>query len=91
MDRLEYLLGKLSQECSELAQAASKAQEFGLDSYHPDTGKTNIEAIREEYNDIFAVVRLLSNEFEPINIDINRVIAKENRVNNIQQYLRNQS
>lgn len=61
MNYNEYLLTKLAEECSELAQIASKMNVFGVDSYDPkDEQKiTNEEHMNIEYNDIIAVMEML--------------------------------
>lgn len=66
----EYLLIKLAEECSELAQVASKMNVFGVESYDPaDPSKTtNEEHMNIEFNDILAVVDMLK-ESMLLNID----------------------
>ena len=36
MNKQEYLLTCLSEECAEIQQAVSKALRFGLDNYNPN-------------------------------------------------------
>ncbi len=57
MTYTQYLLCKLAEEASELAQAAMKAQQFGLQDTHQ--GETNEQRIRSELIDIKAVESLL--------------------------------
>ncbi len=63
MNRQQYLLGKLAEECSELAQAALKAQQFGLDSVNPYTLKTNREELESELMDVGGICHMLGEEF----------------------------
>lgn len=67
----EYLLTKLSEECAELAQAASKLNLFGIYSYNPfDPLKvTNQDNLKNEFNDVLATIDML---MESMNIDITR-------------------
>jgi len=58
MNAQEHLLTKLAEECSEVAQNATKALCFGLDDKYGDR-PTNRERIVEELNDLFAVVDML--------------------------------
>lgn len=60
MNRQEYLLGKLAEESVEVGKEALKAQQFGLDSYHPDDPATsNRDRIAAELNDLLAVALML--------------------------------
>lgn len=60
MNKQEYLLTVLSEECSEIIKDVAKAQRFGLNDVNPTTGKTNKEAIQAEVNDAFGTLFLLS-------------------------------
>lgn len=59
MDALTYLLCKAAEEAAEVAHALLKAQFFGLNDFHPKKGKTNIECIIDELNDLNAVIGML--------------------------------
>lgn len=61
MNREEYLLDCLSEECSELAQVASKSIRFGLDNKVPNSEeeKTNTDDLITEYLQIIAVIEML--------------------------------
>jgi len=61
LNRKEYLLTKLIEECVEVAKEASKALTFGLDDKHKDH-KSNIEKINDEWNDLMAIRRMLMGE-----------------------------
>lgn len=56
----QLLLCKLAEEATEIAKDALKAQQFGLNSYHPETNLTNIEYITNELNDLFAILEMLN-------------------------------
>lgn len=62
MTRTQFLLCKLAEEASEIAQIALKAQQFGLDEVMPGQPLTNAERTYEELDDLFAIVGLLMNE-----------------------------
>lgn len=55
----QYLLTCLAEECAELAQAASKANRFGMDDLWPGKPSTNRQDIELEFNDIVAVMELI--------------------------------
>lgn len=48
------ILGKLAEECGELAARASRCIVQGLDELDPDTGRTNREELRREIADVEA-------------------------------------
>ena len=62
MNKKEYLLTCLSEECAEIQQAVSKALRFGLDNYDPKDSFINEAAIRWELNDLQAVKEMLVEE-----------------------------
>ena len=60
MNFKEYLLGKIAEESCEVGKEALKAQQWGLDSWHPDEpNKTNRDRLVAEVNDLLAVVLML--------------------------------
>lgn len=63
MNRLQLLLAKLSEEGSEIAQIALKAQQFGLHEICPDQPLTNAERTHRELDDLMAAVEMLNKEF----------------------------
>lgn len=63
MNRLQLLLLKLNEECTEIAKVCSKAMQFGLLSIDPNTQKTNKELLHEELNDLNGVVKLLNDNY----------------------------
>lgn len=63
MNRLEYLLTCLSEECAELALAAAKSARFGLRNHHPDSTEANSESLTREASHVLAVMRSLHAEF----------------------------
>jgi NTP pyrophosphatase (non-canonical NTP hydrolase) len=61
MNRLQYLLTKLAEEASEVAQMSLKTQQFGLDEVYID--KSNRVRLHEELDDLLTVINLLNTEF----------------------------
>ena len=59
MDLLSYLLSKLSEEASELSQAACKAQQNGLDSFNPKEKDTGENIITKEANDVLGIMSMI--------------------------------
>jgi|TARA_A100001391_G_C5082480_1_gene280248 NTP pyrophosphatase (non-canonical NTP hydrolase) len=62
MNRREYLLTCLAEECTEVGQRVSKALRFGLGEIQPGQPFTNAERIAEEMGDLCDVYRILVNE-----------------------------
>jgi len=59
LTREQHLLLKLSEECTEVGKVVHKAVLFGLDDGYPGTDRTNLDDLRHELNDLFAVVEML--------------------------------
>lgn len=64
MDRRQYLLLKLAEECVEVAHRCSKQMQFGKDEIQPGQSETNAERLRSEFNDLVAVAEMLIQEGE---------------------------
>jgi hypothetical protein len=62
MNRLQYLLTKLAEEASEVAQIALKTQQFGVFEVCPGLGCTNLQRINFEYNDLISIAELINKE-----------------------------
>lgn len=76
MNKTQYLLSKIAEEASEVAQVALKAQQFGLDNYNPfdEEMETNAHKLFKEYTDLTCVLHLLeqsteNNYFDTIDAD----------------------
>ena len=86
MNTREYLLIKLAEECSEVAQACSKALLFGLDDVYEGV-ETNLHKILREFKEAETVLSmlgtvvntskiLLSDEFQAIDIEKRKKVIK---------------
>lgn len=62
MNRTEYLLTQLADECIEVAQRCHKALHFGLTETQPGQDKTNAQRIEQELQDFYGVVDMLDDE-----------------------------
>lgn len=60
MNKREYLLVKLAEECGEVIQAVSKILIFGAEDEYK--GHTNRERLAAEINDLIAVATMLDEE-----------------------------
>jgi NTP pyrophosphatase (non-canonical NTP hydrolase) len=65
---------KLIEECSEIIHALCKANRFGLDDHHPETGITNRDQINSEIDDLLIAVENFRGwgKSVPIGTDIKR-------------------
>lgn len=59
MNKIEYMVGIVGEEATEVTKACHKANRFGLDDTDPATGLTNRQTIVAELNDLEGAVRLL--------------------------------
>ncbi len=62
MNKTEYLLICLMEECAEIQQIASKCLRFGLGNHHPDGMKCNDAELQRELTDLDAIRFLLIQE-----------------------------
>lgn len=90
MNRLQYLLTKLAEEATEVAQIALKSQQFGLDERKENdaTQPTNKERIHAEINDLLGVIDMLNSEYgfnyNPNTID--NLYARANKITKVDKY-----
>ena len=81
MNKLQLLLGKLTEECCEVGQSALKTSQFGLDGTIPGTNLTNRDRLNAELNDVIAVIEMLNEEFQlQYSYDINEIRAKKEKI-----------
>ena len=62
MTRLQFLLAKLAEEATEVAQIALKTQQFGAQEKCLGQPLTNFERTHCELNDFMAIVEMLNEE-----------------------------
>ena len=62
MNKEQYLLIKLSEECSEVSQITSKSLRFGIGNIRPDSVYTNSQKITQELADVMAAAMYLEEE-----------------------------
>lgn len=85
MNRLQYLLGKLAEESSEISQISLKTSYFGMDAVYES--ETNVQLIHNELNDLNGIIRMLNDEFNfSYTIDESKIKAKIKNVNNCYNY-----
>lgn len=59
MNKKEYLLTAVGEECSEVHQRCSKALRFGMSEVQPEQALTNEIRILREFNDLLATMEML--------------------------------
>lgn len=57
-ERRNAVIGKLSEESSELAGRCARAMIQGLDALDPDTGRSNLAHLQDEIADVQAMTQL---------------------------------
>jgi hypothetical protein len=89
VNREQFLLVKLAEECAEVAQRAIKQIQFGKLEVQTGQQLTNAERLKQELIDLRNIVRLLQFYKEVPEIteveEINALIAKRNK---LQKYLK---
>ena len=61
MSLRQFYLTKLAEECQEVAQRALKSMQFGADEIQKGQQKTNAQRLRDEVQDLLAVIALVEN------------------------------
>ena len=86
---LDHLLSTLAEECAEVIQRITKAQRWGLSEVQPGQSLNNAERIRQELNDVRAVVEMLY-EWHGVNLlhDNEQIRAKREKVLHFMKYAR---
>ena len=62
MNKVEYLFALVSEECSEIAQAANKCVRFT--PHHAHYEQSNLERLQVELTDLMTVLQMLSEELK---------------------------
>lgn len=73
----------LSEECSEIAQRATKAIRFGMDDSEPGQDKNNLTRLVEEIHDLIAVLKMLG-----IGISVWNETMISNKIEKVEHYLK---
>lgn len=85
MTHEQFLLMKLAEEASEIAQIALKTAQFGMTEKHPDLPLNNKERIHLELNDLLAIVDEL-NSWSQFGFKEDYA-AKVNKIEKLNKYL----
>ena len=90
IDKIQYLLAKASEESGEIVQIASKNICFGVNEVYPKIGRANAVRLKEEFNDLVAVMEMLHDEgiFEGDLIDSALIEQKKAKVEKFMEYSR---
>ena len=83
MTRLEQLMVILIEECAEVQQATTKALRFGLYETHNGLA-INVLRLREEVNDLLAVLEML--EADGIYLSADSILIQEKK-DKVEKYL----
>jgi NTP pyrophosphatase (non-canonical NTP hydrolase) len=88
MNREQYLLTKLMEECAEVTQVCSKALVFGLDDYYKTEYPSNRIKIQKELEDLMGVMFMLVKDKTIAPLEQDGIDAKEAKVEKYMQYSR---
>ena len=64
LNKLEYILVQIQEECAEVSQRAAKAVRFGVYEKQPGQEKTNLERLEEEAIDLLTMLSMLDDELK---------------------------
>lgn len=90
INRQQALLIKLSEECTELSQRASKSIRFGLSEVEPGQDKDNLTRLADEFFDVITVVEILLTEHpelrEKFSVSSDTFPSKKSRLDKYMKY-----
>lgn len=86
MNKRQYLLTCLAEECAEVIQCASKINRFGLDDKQPNQEIDNKTRLTDESNDLVAIFDLLFEEEIIGAFDDVKIQAKKDKVEKYMKY-----
>jgi hypothetical protein len=87
MNRREYLLICLMEECNELSQAAAKCLRFGVDNTHPVFKTHNTDKMFSEWMDVEAVTDLLAEEMGITITHAEADAQKRKKIKKVEKYI----
>lgn len=88
MNKQQYLLVKLMEECAEVQQACSKALIFGLDDQWKNE-HSNSQKLTQEMGDLMGVWNMLLVQEADVEIGgytMEMLLAKQEKINEFMQY-----
>ena len=81
LDKEQFFMAKIAEECMEVAQRALKLSQFGIDEVQSGQDKTNGERLSDELDDLIGVLTAANNAdvftYEP---NTTAVIAKRDKL-----------
>jgi hypothetical protein len=80
MNRAEYMLTLLMEECAEVSQRASKCLRFGMKDTQPDHELNNTSRLLHEVIDVLTILEMMTEEGllpEPENVDVRGLSAEK--------------
>lgn len=87
MNQLQYLLTKLAEEGSEVAQIALKTQQFGPEEVMPGQPLNNFQRCHQELDDLWAMVEMLNDQYQfDYTPNRDRIEAKKAKVRKYRGY-----
>jgi len=88
MNKNQFLLLKLAEECAEVAHVATKQIQFGKDNVRKVSSGSNAQRLKSEVMDLFTLVSLLIQAEEiPFIWDDELAEARAKKIEKMQKYL----
>lgn len=86
MNKTEYLLSKLIEECAEVIQRCTKAQCFGLHEVQEDQPLNNEDRIKYEIADMIGTCEYIQNELGILDEPNNLEFLIEEKIKKLRKY-----
>ena len=84
LSKQQHYLLKLSEECVEVSHIIHKILLFGLNDVHPDTGVSNISALKKEVCDLMATLEVVEEciwpEGEDFFLNFDAILTKKEKM-----------
>lgn len=86
LDREQYLMLTLAEECAEVSQRVSKAFRFGMEEIQEGQIMNNRNRIAGEFNDLFTIYKMLEEEGYLPPLEEKLIDMKKKKVNKYYDY-----
>lgn len=87
LTRYQFLMGKIAEEASEIAQRAAKCQQFGGKELEPGQDLNNDYRLWREVQDLYAVLEIVDQEYKySFTRDVFCITAKVEKLDKFYRY-----
>ena len=87
LNKGQFLLLKLMEECAEVSQEASKCIQFGLYETYVEVGISNKERLERELNDLQAIIEIIKEQL-CVDSNFSKLEDVEDKKEKLNKYLK---